>query len=803
MRPLLKVLRRILAGVAAGALLLCVVAAAILVARMRSALPVIDGALPLPGLSGPVAVARDAHGVPTIAGASRVDVARATGLVHAQDRFFQMDLMRRRAAGELAALIGPAAVGIDRASRVHGFRGIARESLARLGPADRALVQAYTDGVNAGLAGQAAAPFEYLLLRSSPEPWRPEDCLLVACAMFLQLQDDQGRYERDLGLVNGELGPEALAFLAPLETAGDAALDGSRGSPAPVPGPSVIDLRRNAAAPGEPVAALGGPRGVPGDGEPAASNAIAISGAHAAGGAALVGNDMHLHLGVPDIWYRACLEWGRARVTGLTLPGLPFVLAGSNGRVAWGFTTGCSDTSDRVIIEPTSSPDLYRVQGRLEAEAVTVRHERIVVRGAPAVEVDYRWTRWGPLVGMEKDGRPVAMRWTAPDPAAIDLGRGRREEAGSVREAVDIAHDSGCPSLALVAADASGSIAWTVAGRLPRRTHFTGRLPANWSFGDRNWDGYVAPADVPTLINPPQGRLWSANERPVGGDALGVLGDGGYAQPARARQLQGDLDALVRRAQKATPADLLQVELDDRGLMLADWRGILLGALDDQAVAGHPDRAALRGAAGDGPLAADVGNAAYRIVRLFHDDVAMRVFTPIFAPCADEEPGFNWKRFNYEQPLRTILRERPAHLLDPAYGSWDDLLLASADAIAARLHREGVSASGATWGHANRASIRHPLGAFLPRWLTLPLDMPADPLAGDTDMPRVQSPDYGASERFAVAPGREEEGVFEMPAGQSGNPASPFYRAGHGDWVSGAPSPFLPGPAAHTLRLLP
>jgi penicillin amidase len=150
-----------------------------------------------------------------------------------------------------------------------------------------------------------------------------------------------------------------------------------------------------------------------------------------------------------------------------------------------------------------------------------------------------------------------------------------------------------------------------------------------------------------------------------------------------------------------------------------------------------------------------------------------------------------------------MVQEKPAHLLNPRFVTWDDLLVAAADLTVSSLDRQGVSLPQATWGQRNTARIRHPLAGALPAWLTGWLNLPADPLPGDVDMPRVQGPSFGASERLVVSPGHEAEGIFEMPGGQSGHPLSPFYRAGHEAWVHGDPTPFLAGKTEHTLELKP
>ncbi|HZP59112.1 MAG TPA: penicillin acylase family protein, partial [Opitutaceae bacterium] len=318
--------------------------------QLRASLPQLDGDAVVPGLTAPITVERDALGVPTLRGGTRADVARALGFVHAQDRFFQMDLLRRHAAGELAELFGRPALDHDKAVRVHEFRRIARTVLAGLAPPERALLQAYADGVNAGLHALRARPFEYIVLRATPQPWKPEDSVLVIYAMTLDLQDG-GRYERSLAAVRDAYGLAGLNFFAPTATPDDAALDGSTAPLPPVPSPKVIDLRLSA---GRHFPVLPAPSG---DLVSAGSNAFALSGAHTLTGGAMLANDMHLALRVPNIWYRASLLWraepaspfdpriSNYAITGVTLPGAPIVVAGSNGHIAWGFTNAYVDTS--------------------------------------------------------------------------------------------------------------------------------------------------------------------------------------------------------------------------------------------------------------------------------------------------------------------------------------------------------------------------------------------------------------------------------------------------------------------------
>ncbi|MDD2764501.1 MAG: penicillin acylase family protein [Opitutaceae bacterium] len=810
---------RLLASVLSLLLLAVILAAGGLWWLTRRSLPQLDGAATLPGLSAAVTVGRDALGVPTVRGASRIDVARALGYLHAQDRFFQMDLLRRRAAGELAELFGKAAVPADRAARVHGFRTLARKTLALLPPDQSALVSAYTAGVNAGLAALRARPFEYYVLRVRPQPWLPEDTILVGYAMVLDLQDLQDKYELMLATIQDSYGRTLLDFLAPRGTELDAALDGSTFPRPPVPGPEIIDLRKR----NPRTAAATTPRREPAllpeaaDGFAPGSNAMALAGSRTASGSALLANDMHLGLRVPNIWYRASLRWSDEVpssksqvpnpepaavahcVTGVTIPGTPLVVAGSNGRVAWGFTNSYADTADIVTVEPSSiDPILYK--NGADLTLMEDRHETIRVKSGAPVDMIARWTVWGPVIGEAEHNRSLALRWVFDDPAALNLNLLALETAPDVATALVLAPGLGLPTQNLIVADRAGAIGWTMAGRLPRRVGYDGRLPAVWAYGDRRWDGCLPPEDYPRIVSPTSGQLWSANNRPVGGDDYAKLGDGGYMGAARARQIRDDLAGITTPAR---PRDLLAVQLDDRARLLERWQKVLLAALTPAAITAQPARAELRRLieAWNGHAAVD--SVAYTLVRRWRTGVADRALGPVFEPCTEADAAFDFHRLDYEEPLWRLVQARPPNFLTPDYLTWDDLLLAAVDDVLRWADRQNRPLGRLTWGSRNTARIQHPFSRFLPAPLARLLDMPAEPLSGDNDLPRVQSPTFGASERFVVSPGHEEEGIFHMPGGQSGNPLSPFYRAGHEAWSHGEPTPFLPGPTVHTLRLHP
>ena len=766
---------------------------------LRASLPDLEGGRTLAGLGDEVRVERDAQGVPLLRGADRADVARATGFVHAQDRFFQMDLTRRAAAGELAALLGPALVDSDRRLRVHRFRARAQAVLAGLPDDERALLEAYAAGVNAGLEALGARPPEYLLLRQPPRPWSAEDSLLAVYSMWVDLQGTDARRERELDRLAAVL-PEALIrFMASPDPAWQAALDGTTIPPAPLPAAADYDLRRldpalfeqAAPAAGNPLRLTFAPEAPD---AAVGSNNWALAGERTASGHALVANDMHLGLRVPNTWYRARLVAPGVDVTGVTLPGLPAVVAGSNGRVAWGFTNSYGDFQDLVALARVpGDPDRYlTAEGPREFE---VHAEVIEVAGAEPGTLEVRETVWGPVVGEDAAGRLVAHAWTAHRADALNLRLFDLERAASLDEALRIAATAGIPAQNALIGDAEGRIGWVIAGRVPVRTGFDGTRPADWSQPGIGWSGWAGPEQQPHLSDPLPGQAWSANTRVVGGEMLALLGDGGYAHGARSRQIR---DALAGLGQ-ATPGDFLALHLDDRAIYKAQWQPLLLQVLE----AGGEEFAAAAGRLRGWSGRAAVDDAAYRLLREFEQAVTQRAFEMLTVEARARWPEFRFRAWSgFADAAWRLVTERPAHLLDPRYASWDAWLADAARAALGKATAGCDDAIACEWGVANTARIRHPMSLAVPqlsRWL----DMPATPLPGDWSVPRVQTPGFGASERFAVEPGREEHGYFHMPGGQSGHFLSPFYRAGHDAWVKGEPTPFLPGPAEHVLVLRP
>jgi penicillin amidase len=526
-----------------------------------------------------------------------------------------------------------------------------------------------------------------------------------------------------------------------------------------------------------------------------------VAGPLSTSGAALVANDMHLGLPVPGTWYRAHLIVRPTRgsaerplsVAGVTLPGGPTMVAGSNGRIAWGFTNSYIDTSDAVIVEPVpgrsgfyATPNGPRPIGRAT--------ERLCAGGS-CEDLTIEETIWGPVVGKDAFGRTIAMRWTAHDPGAVRLAAtAELEAAGSVVEAVAIAHRGGIPHQNLVVGDRAGNVAWTILGLVPARYGHDGRDAVSFADGTRGWRGYLPAQEVPTVINPAQGRLWTANARVIGGADYAKLGDGRYDTGLRAGRIRDLLFAKDRFG----PRDFLAIQLDNRNARNDFWQPIMLAELEKRR--GDPRFAAMIAPVQNWGGRAVPDSVGYRLIDAFRTSVRNEYHLALVG--APEKPRRTYASNQSEGTLRRLLRERPASLVPPGYRSWNALLGAALDEVAKEVEEADGGLAAFRWGEVGRAGVRHPLARVIPSlgWLTDPKDVA---VPGDAVTVRAQRPGSGASERFAVSPGFERQGVFHMPGGQSGHPWAPYYLAGHQAWVEGRPTPFLPGPARWTQRFVP
>ncbi len=549
-------IRRLLASLVL--LLLVVVAGAFL--WLRSSVTPSEGTIRLQGLSGPVTIERDTAGVPTITATTENDAAFAMGFLHAEDRLFQMDLMRRAVGGRLSEWFGTDALGTDKFMRTLGLYRAGARQFDALSPNIQTGLKAYAEGVNAYLkARQGALPPEYYLLNASPEPWTPADTLSWGKIMALQLS---GNFRGEIlrSRLAQTLTPEQIQTLYPeypkdAPTAIGQAASLFKG----------MDL-------GPLYAAL--PEAV---GLHYASNNWVVNGSHSASGKPLLANDPHLGFSAPGVWYLARIVLPGIKIEGATAPGVPLVVIGHNDRIAWGFTTTGSDVEDLFIekIDPANAGRYLTPDGSADFET---RHETIRVRGGAPVEIAVRSTRHGPVVS-DLGGNFGAAEGHVLALQAVFLEDGDRtpEALWDMNRAKDWASFQsalrlfGGPEQNIVYADVDGNIGFTAPARLPIRAKGNGWMPVPGWTGEYDWTGYIPFEEMPAQLNPPAGRIVSANNKIVPEDYPHFI-TRDWDIPNRAVRIGQLLDATPLQ----TPASSTAIQADTLSLMAKDLLPLML-----------------------------------------------------------------------------------------------------------------------------------------------------------------------------------------------------------------------------------
>lgn len=786
------------------------------------------GDLAVGGIDAPVTIERDERSVALISGASLAEVAFGLGFAHGDDRRFQMELYRRLVYGRLSEMFGPATAPMDAYMRRHGFERVAAEVLDRTPPRHRVLLERYAAGVNACLDAGGVRSLEWGLLGATPGRWEPVDSVACVLFMFVSLSSD---FEEELirQAIEAALPDELVSFILPRRSRFDAPMVGPvgvAGEVPTVPGPGVIDFRDGRVF-GPPASGWWPIADVPLEdtfGMFPGSNAWAVAGRRTAHGGAILANDMHLPLAMPGVWYHAQLEWGgggwpgarddaagrvglprcsqmAGQLVGLTLPGIPAVLAGSNGRVAFGMTNLIGDVQDRVVIEVNEdNPRQYRVpEGWDDFEG---RVELIEVRGGDEWRVVVEETRWGPVLGRDSAGRPFAMRWTAMNPESIGFGAMDLMLASDVGDAARLAASSNGPPLNVVLADSSGRVGWSVSGWIPERAGFDGSVPVSWADG-AGWVGRIAGEDLPRLLDPESGAVFNANNRSGSLEQMAPIGRV-FASPVRAWRI----GQMLGQDRVFDEASVHAMQLDVVDPLRPFYRDAVLAAFEGVRVRDPDVRRAIE-LARDWDGTAGRAQRGYGVLRRFHHRLQRELIGELIEPVLRVDPTFRvWPP--RDEALRRMIEDRPDHLLPPGETGWDSYLRGVFVRAVRELQRSEQAELGSSWGRSNRLSMRHPLSAGVTagvgdwaRPLVGWLDMPAVPQSGDVSTVRVARPGYGVSCRLVVSPGREHLGILVLPGGQSGNPLSPHYRDRQDAWVNGGTEPLLAGEPVQTLWLQP
>ncbi len=712
---------------------------------LRSSLPVTDGTLALPGLSAPVTITRDKSGVPTIKAQNDPDAAFALGFVHAQDRLFQMDLMRRFASGRLAEWFGARAVDSDRSMRVLGLYRAAEAQYALLSPALKAVFDAYAAGVNAFLATRRGAPPpEYVLLSVRPDSWTPADSLVWGKIMDLQLT---GNYRMELlrQRLAQHLKPEEMAVLFPAYR-GDAPI---------VLGQLDADL------PGVPP-------------QQAASNEWVVDGKHSVSGKPLLANDTHLGFSTPGVWYLARIETPDDTLSGVTSPGEPMVVLGHNTHIAWGFTTTGGDVEDLFVekADPTDPAKYLTPDG---TEPFMTRSETIKVRSGDPVTITTRATRHGPIISnpaAEGDALALSATWLQGDDHTPDAlwGMTHAHDWDGFRAAL---RQAVAPEQNIVYADIDGNIGFFAPAQIPMRAAGNGFAPVPGWTGDHDWTGFVPFDAMPMGFNPPSGRFFAANNKIVP-DSYPYFITNDWELPLRAERIGQLLDA----TQVQSPETSAAIQRDTVSLMARRLLPLMLTGTSDaprsrevirllKAWDGKMDRdrvepllftAWLREF--NRQVIADKLGAQFESYWSLHPDVIESILTAHRDWCDDRDTP----------SIVETCEQQLGAALDRSLGELDT--------------RYGGDMSRWKWGEAHRASFRHPIWPNIPvlgNWLAL--DIPDDGGYDTIDNASTQIGDesqpfaaiHGPTMRMIVDMAAPDAARFVVTPGQSGNVLSPHY----------------------------
>ena len=769
-----RILRLVLAT--AGALLILLLATVIAGwFWLRTSLPQTRGTVEVDAVAASVEIVRDENGVPHIFAATPEDAYAALGYVHAQDRLWQMETMRRLGAGRLSEIFGKTTVGLDRYSRTFGLYRLAEAQVERLPPGDRRLLEAYARGVNAFLRSPSGAlPPEFVLLRHEPENWRPADSLVWARIMAMRLSRNWGS-ELLRWRMSRRLTPAQIRELWPDED-GDAPI-------------TLSDRVRAASLPLDRLAGA-----VPEEFTSAdASNAWAVSGSHTGSGKPILANDPHLGFGAPILWYLAHLEAPGLSLTGATVPGVPLLILGHNSRIAWGMTTTGGDLEDLFLedIDP-GNPDRYLTPDG--PKPFQRRTEEIKVRGEASLTLHLRETRHGPVISdlvddatgtagdTTRDAQVVALASAAlrdddDTPRAL-LGMNRASDWPSFVEA---ARNFAAPQQNLFFADTAGDIGLISPARLPVRRGGNGLAPVSGADAGHDWVGFVPFEALPRTHNPRSGFIVNANNRLVGA-SYPYLITRDWDTSWRAIRIEESLT----RADEHAARDAAALQMDTLSTAARSLMPLLLAA----------------------PAPSPRAAAAIELMRDW--DFRMRRDRPepliyaawvlhLMETIAADELGSLFEEYGRARPgfLRAVLT-RNRHWCDDVKTdrkeSCDDRIASALDhALAGIARDQGDDMADWRWGKAHRADFVHRVFSRVPLIDRL-IEMTIETDGGDDTVNRGQSVGFGPS------PHRHSHGAgyravydlsdlarsrFSIATGQSGNPLSSHYRDQLERWRDG------------------
>lgn len=762
----------------------------------RSALPQLDGAIHVSGLSAPVTVIRDEHGVPHIRAANMADLAFAQGYVTAQDRLWEMDVTRRYAAGEMSEIFGAEWIKHDRAQRILSLQQVAQKSAAQLDPESRELFSHYATGINEFIqTHRNHLPLEFRILRYQPKSWTLEDAFLIGANMAEFLNHDEFGQKLAREKITHKIGSEFAADLFPNKSWHDRPpeLQAQAHQQRRPPSDDDSDDGDDPAADMDVTHLLPGVSDL-GEALRPGSNNWVVSGAHTVSGKPLLSNDMHLHHQIPNVWYEAQLTAGDFDVAGVTLPGLPFVIAGHNRRIAWGFTNLDPDVED-IYVEHFNSNGQYQTPtGWRDPER---RGEVIHVKGGNDVVFDVLSTRHGPIVSELAPGedRQIALKWTLYE-FGMSSPFEKVDSAQNWKEFRTAFQSFTSPGQNVVYADVDGNIGYQATGVVPIRFTGNGALPVEGNVDLYEWTGYVPFEKLPSVFNPPSGVLATANGR-IAPDHYPYVLSNEWDAPFRTERIFNVLSS----GRKFSAADMLALQTDIYSAFDLFCAQKFADAVDRDP---HPSARARKAAellhAWDGRLSKD--SVAATIDVLARRELIHMLLEP--------KVGALWKEYiwyNSPTAMENLLLRQPKAWLPDGYASYDQLLAA---AIEKTVNTSGAPGNLDSWkrGSAFPLEIQHPIFGRIPILSHWAGPGTVEQSGGGLTVKQVGR-SFGPSERMTADLAGLDNSTLNIVTGQSGEIFSLYYMDQWKAWYEGTTFPLafsaqaVDHAVAHKLELAP
>jgi len=753
-------------------IVLCVVVVA---TNLVLSMPVVKGKINIPELQGEVIVNRDKADMLTIIGDSRLDISIAMGFVHAQERFFQMDLLRRSASGELAEIFGSQLVDFDKSRRIHRFRDISNKILAGLSDYEREILTAYTDGVNAGLRALRSSPIEYKLLFQDPRPWTLEDSILVGLNMYFELQYPNAEPCILRGMIQDHLQESLSEFLLHQSSKWDSHYFQEESYDIQMPIFKHVEEKESAVMLKDNHPKMKG------------SNQWAKRQLIDGKAEASIACDMHLGLSVPNIWYMVTIvyndqEFGKIEASGATIPGNPCIVIGTNKNVAWGFTNAYFETSGLILLEKGSESKSYITH---EGEKNLIELTEIIqVRGEKNIPFRIKWTDWGPLRTKQYDRYDTAISWCAYSSDSFNLGLLNMEKVKTVLEGFKVCEGVRIPVQNCVLADSQGNIGWCIAGKLPEHKFYR---PKKSSEVICEYNQIMAEVYSKKIYNPPSGLICTANNKILPEQLI----PGCYLNPIRAYQIKKKLEST--KASFSTISKTIQS--DNRALFMDRWYKLML-----EVIPLGEEWDELRRELGMWDGRCSKNSRGYCLIRSFREKCYNMVLKRLLSPCLARDPGLDITVCDFEEPVFKYLQLNFFETSGKEFEELKNTLTTLLKEIVEE--HSNCICNKLTWGSHDQTSVRHPLSLVI-KVLSPLLDMKGLPLDGDYFVPKVLSLNEGASIKLIVSFERETHAIVSLPVGQSGHPLSRSYRIFHKMWANDEYISLFPESPTKTLELHP